>query len=139
MKKQLLVAVAATVFISFSLCAQKLTPNQAAKLQSIEEVFSTDDLELQTRWYEKFVDQMNLEDETKDAYRKMVVYHSMKMDLYDRAESELSINETRAALEKQLALLNEDVTPILDDEQLKVHRETWAEILKITMRRIDPN
>ena len=139
MKKQLLVAVAATVFISLGLCAQNLTPNQAAKLHSIEEVFSTDDLELQARWYEKFMEGMNLEDEIKNSYRKMVVYHSMKMDSYDRAESELSINETRAALEKQLALLNEDATPLLDDEQLTMHRETWAEILKITMRRIDPN
>ncbi|QCX00612.1 hypothetical protein FGM00_11045 [Aggregatimonas sangjinii] len=138
MKKQLLLLIVATVFISLNVCSQKLSPNQVAKLQSIEEVFNTDDIALQTRWYEKFMDQLNLDDETKDNYRKMVVYHSMKMNSYDRADSQLSINETRAALEKQLALLNEDVTPILNDEQLKMHRETWGEILKITMGRIEP-
>lgn len=139
MKKQLLLLIAATIFISLNVCAQKLSPTQAAKLESIEKVFSTDDLQLQSAWYERFMDKMNLDDETKAIYRKTVEYHSMKMDAYDRAESQLSINETRAALEKQLALLNEDATPLLDDEQLTMHREAWSKILKITMDRIDPN
>lgn len=138
MKKQLLLTIAIAVLISLSAYGQKLTPNQVAKLQSIEEVFTTDDLELQSRWYEKFMDEMSLENETKDMYRNMVVYHSMKMDLYDSADSHLTLNETRAALEKQLALLNEDVTPLLQDEQLKMHRQVWEKILKIVMGRIEP-
>ncbi len=138
MKKQLLIPIAISAIISLCSYGQKLSPNQVAKLQSIEEVFSSDDLELQARWYEKFMEEMGLEEETKDIYRNMVEYHSMKMELYDRADSQLTLNETRAALEKQLALLNEDVTPMLDDEQLQLHRETWEKILKLVMRRIEP-
>lgn len=137
MKKQFLLILPLTLLLALNTYSQKLKNEEATRPESINRVFTTDNEELQIKWYEKFMNRMGLKGQTKDVYKAMVTYHSIKMELYDRADSPLSTNETRAALEKQLALLNEDVTPLLDDLQLKMHRKTWEKILKAAMSRIE--
>ena len=137
MKKHLSLSLVLSVLFASTMYSQKLKKEEPTRYNSINRVFTTDNEELQIRWYEKFINRMGIEGQTKEVYQVMVAYHSIKMELLDRADSSLSTNETRAALEKQLALLNEDVTPLLDDKQLQMHRITWEKILKAAMSRIE--
>ncbi|WP_299439307.1 hypothetical protein [uncultured Aquimarina sp.] len=110
--------------------AQELTNEQKERLKYKVDLFSTDDVELQTLWYEDRMDKMKLSGKLRQDYKKIVVYHAYKMECLGNPEVQLSDEQIRREFPKQIRKLHNDVKSILNPKQFEIHKNSWDAILK---------
>lgn len=136
MKTKLLIVLVCVCRLS-TINAQKPTEQQKENLQYKTDIFMSDNEELQTLWYEDLMDRMKLKDQLRKDYQDIVKYHAIKMKRLDNPESELTFQQTKSALQKQITMLNEDVEVMLNDQQFKLHKKSWKAILKAVLTKIE--
>ncbi len=124
-----------TILFTLNIQGQDLTKQQKEDLKYKVHMFTHNDEELQRLWYEDRMDKMKLRGELREDYQKIVVYHAYKMERLDDQDSDLSVNEIKNKLQKQLDLLNADVKDILDPEQFEIHKKSWKAILKAVYQK----
>ena len=106
----------------------KLTRKQKERALVAQDIFSSDEKDRMFFFYEKQMDEMGLKDEARDEYYHMLYYHLSKMKRLNDKDSELTEPAMKAQFERQLALLNADVSETLTNDQYVIHLKTWKQL-----------
>ncbi|TSE07252.1 hypothetical protein [Aquimarina algiphila] len=116
--------------------AQDLTKQQKEDLKFKVHMFTHNDEELQTLWYEDRMDEMMLQGKLREQYQLIVKYHVFKMKQLDEIANSHTGPEMQSKLKARVNLLNEDVKDILNKAQFEIHKNSWEAIVRgVTLRK----
>lgn len=115
--------------------AQELTTDQKERIEYKVDLFASNDIELQTLWYEDRMDKMKLAGKLREDYKKIVMYHAYKMERLGNPDAQLSDEQIRREFPKQIRKLHADVESILTPKQFEIHKNSWNAILKGVYKR----
>ncbi|WP_271764799.1 hypothetical protein [Aquimarina algiphila] len=123
-------------FCFLNVQAQDLTKQQKEDLKFKVHMFTHNDEELQTLWYEDRMDEMMLQGKLREQYQLIVKYHVFKMKQLDEIASSHTGPEMQSKLKARVNLLNEDVKDILNKAQFEIHKNSWEAIVRgVTLRK----
>ncbi|WP_299366402.1 hypothetical protein [Winogradskyella sp.] len=95
------------------------------------DMFSVDErANLQLLFYEK-TKAMNLSEDVEEEYYRYLLHYAYDMQRLNDKDKDYTSEEIKEELEKLVTKMNSRIKPILTEEQFKVHKKNWNDVMKV--------
>ncbi|WP_299160257.1 hypothetical protein [uncultured Tenacibaculum sp.] len=111
----------------------KLGKRKINALKPSVEEFVSGNKKVQKLWYEDRMDEMGLVSNSREKYKIIVKYFSLKME--SLREKKLNNAELKREFPKLIRKLRKDVSNYLTTEQIKIHDDSWEIISTAIYKR----
>ena len=123
------------VFIFNTLMSQ--SQKQLERERNKVEVLTVEErANLQLLFYER-TKAMNLSEDVEEEYYRYLLHYVYDMQRLDDKDKDFTDEEMKIELSKLVTKMNSRIEPILTDDQFKLHKKNWNNIMKVVYFKND--
>jgi len=131
--KLLFISIFALTFSSAIGQSQKELDREKNKV----DMFSVDErANLQLLFYEK-TKAMKLSEDVEEEYYRYLLHYVYDMQRLNDKDKDYTNEEMKQELEKLVVKMNTRIEPILTQEQFKMHKKNWNDVMKVVYFKND--
>ena len=123
--------------ISFSnIAAQQLTEKQKKLDENKVDYYSSEERDNLQMWFHDRVAGMELTSVQENEYFSVVVYYVFKLGRLNDKDNDLSKEKIVEKFFEYTDKMNDEIKPILNEEQYQIHIESFETLIKNTTKRL---
>ena len=131
--KLLFISIFALTFSSAIGQSQKELDREKNKV----DMFSVDErANLQLLFYEK-TKAMKLSEDVEEEYYRYLLHYVYDMQRLNDKDKDYTNEEVKQELEKLVVKMNTRIEPILTEDQFKMHKKNWNDVMKVVYFKND--
>lgn len=119
--------------------AQQLTRKQQERENNKVEIYTSEEKDNLQMWFHEQVKDMNLSNEVDAQYFGILVNYTSSMMRLNDKDKDYTEEEIKTRFDRLVEKLNNDVKPILTEEQYKMHLENFGRIVRSAQAKLKKN